>query len=42
MTTEESAGLERLKREDAELRRADAIVKAVSTFFAAELDRPLN
>ena len=39
-TTEESAELKRLKRENAELRRANAILKAASTFFAAELDRP--
>ncbi len=39
-TTEESAELKRLRRENAELRRANAILKAASTFFAAELDRP--
>lgn len=39
-TTEESAEVKRLKRENAELRRANAILKAASTFFAAELDRP--
>lgn len=39
-TTEESAELKRLKRENAELRRANAILKAASSFFAAELDRP--
>lgn len=39
-TTEESVELKRLKRENAELRRANAILKAASTFFAAELDRP--
>jgi transposase len=39
-TTEESAELRRLKREVAELRRANAILKAASVFFAAELDRP--
>ena len=38
-TTEESAELKRLKREVAELRRANAILRAAS-FFAAELDRP--
>ena len=37
-TTEESAELKRLKRENAELKRA--ILKAASAFFAAELDRP--
>ena len=40
VTTEESAELKRLKRENAELRRANAILKAASSFFAAELDRP--
>ena len=30
----------RLKRENAELRRANEILKAASAFFAAELDRP--
>jgi transposase-like protein len=39
-TTEESAELKRLKRENAELRRANAILKTASAFFAAELDRP--
>jgi|SRR5664280_2847493 len=39
-TTEESAEVKRLKREVAELRRANAILKAASVFFAAELDRP--
>ena len=40
MTSEESAEVKRLKRENAELRRANAILKAASVFFAAELDRP--
>jgi len=39
-TTEDSAELKRLRRENAELKRANAILKAASTFFAAELDRP--
>jgi transposase len=39
-TTEESSELKRLRRENAELKRANAILKAASTFFAAELDRP--
>jgi transposase len=39
-TTEESAEVRRLKREVAELRRANSILKAASAFFAAELDRP--
>ena len=37
---EESAEIKRLKREVAELRRANEILKAASAFFAAELDRP--
>lgn len=40
VTSEESAEVKRLKRENAELRRANAILKAASSFFAAELDRP--
>jgi transposase len=40
ITTEESAELKRLRRENAELRRANEILKAASAFFAAELDRP--
>ena len=39
-TTEESAQLKALKKENAELRRANEILKAASAFFAAELDRP--
>ena len=39
-STEESAELKRLKRENSELRRANAILKTASAFFAAELDRP--
>jgi transposase len=39
-TSEESAELKRLKRENAELRRANDILKAAASFFAAELDRP--
>jgi transposase len=41
-TTEESAELKRLRRESAELRRANAILKTASAFFAAELDRPAH
>ena len=41
VTSEESAEIKRLKRENAELRRANEILKAASAFFAAELDRPL-
>lgn len=40
VTTEEAAEIKRLKRENAELRRANSILKAASAFFAAELDRP--
>jgi transposase len=40
VTSEESAEIKRLKRENAELRRANGILKAASAFFAAELDRP--
>ena len=40
ISSEESAELKRLKRENAELRRANEILKAASAFFAAELDRP--
>jgi transposase len=36
----ERAEIKQLKREVAELRRANEILKAASTFFAAELDRP--
>lgn len=39
-TSQESAELRRLRREVAELKRANAILKAASAFFAAELDRP--
>lgn len=40
VTSEESAEVKRLKREVAELRRANAILRSASAFFAAELDRP--
>jgi transposase len=39
-TTEELAEIKALKKENAELRRANEILKAASAFFAAELDRP--
>ena len=39
-TTQESEVVRKLRRENAELKRANAILKAASTFFAAELDRP--
>ena len=42
ISTDEGEEVRRLKREVAELRRANGILKAASAFFAAELDRPLN
>ena len=39
-TSEEIAEIRALKKEVAELRRANEILKAASAFFAAELDRP--
>jgi transposase len=41
-TIEESAEIRRLRRDNAELRRANEILKAASAFFAAEIDRPLQ
>jgi len=40
VTSEENSELKRLKRENAELRRANEIPRTASAFFAAELDRP--
>jgi transposase len=40
ISSEERAEIKALKKENAELRRANEILKAASTFFAAELDRP--
>lgn len=37
-SSEESAELKRLRRENTELRRANEILKAASAFFARELD----
>ncbi len=37
-TSEESAELKRLRRENGDLRRANDILKAASAFFAQELD----
>ena len=37
-TSEESAELKRLRRENTELRRANEILKAAAAFFARELD----
>lgn len=39
-TSEDIAEIKQLKKEVAELRRANEILKAASSFFAAELDRP--
>jgi transposase len=39
-TTSEAAEIKRLRAENAELRRANEILKAASAFFAAELDQP--
>src|SRR2546423_250881 len=38
VSSEESAEVKRLRRENAELRRANEILKAASAFFARELD----
>lgn len=40
MTTDAQEEIRRLKRENAELRRANEILKTASALFAAELDRP--
>jgi len=40
VTSEEAAEVRRLKKENAELRRANEILRTASAFFAAELDRP--
>src|SRR5262245_48564415 len=39
-TTDQAEELKKLRRENAELRRANEILKAASVFFAQELDRP--
>jgi len=39
-TSSEHAEIRHLKREVADLRRANEILKSASAFFAAELDRP--
>jgi transposase len=39
VSSEEQAELKRLKRENAELRRANDILKSAASFFGAELDR---
>ena len=40
VTSDAAAELARLKRENAERRRANEILKAAAAFFGAELDRP--
>lgn len=40
-TTADRARIRELEQENQELRRANAILKSASAFFAAELDRPL-
>jgi transposase len=40
VSTDEAARIKALERENAELRRANEILKAAASFFAAELDRP--
>jgi len=42
LTTSETDEIRKLKRENAELKRANGILRAASAFFAAELDRPQN
>ncbi len=39
LTTDERTRIKELEKENAELRRANEILKAASAFFAAELDR---
>ena len=40
VSTEDKSRIAELERENRELRRANAILKSASAFFAAELDRP--
>ena len=40
VTTAEAQRIKELEQENRELRRANAILKSASAFFAAELDRP--
>jgi transposase len=40
VSSEDAARVAELERENRELRRANAILKSASAFFAAELDRP--
>jgi transposase len=39
-SSSEHAEIRKLRRENAELRRANEILKSASAFFAAEFDRP--
>jgi len=39
-TTEDAARIKQLEQENRELKRANAILKSASAFFAVELDRP--
>ncbi|OIV35944.1 transposase [Mangrovactinospora gilvigrisea] len=41
-TSTDAARIAELERENKELRRANAILKSASAFFAAELDRPAH
>ena len=40
LTTAEHEQIKALRRENAELRRANEILKSAAAFFGAELDRP--
>ena len=40
VTSAEAARIKELEQENRELRRANAILRSASAFFAAELDRP--
>lgn len=40
VTTEAAQRIKQLEKENAELRKANEILKAASVFFAKELDRP--
>jgi transposase len=40
VTTADAQRIKELEQENRELRRANAILKSASAFFAAELDRP--
>ncbi|NYI78074.1 transposase [Nocardioides panzhihuensis] len=40
VSTDAAEEIKRLRRENAELRRANEILKSASVFFAKELDRP--